>query len=94
MCFSNPTAYQVEKRLENIKELAQTVRRCPTCQKLGVSNKWVNHMKNCDGTGPKNYWSKKRSELLEAVVLGLATVEEVGQMVEELKEEARIKRDK
>ena len=38
---------------------------CPHCEDIGATNKMLYHIKNCDGTGLKNYWAKKRSKALK-----------------------------
>ena len=40
---------------------------CPHCDSIGSTNKMLKHIKICDGTGFKNYWSRKRSEYLRQV---------------------------
>lgn len=92
MCYSNPTPYQIEKRLENIKVLSKKIHYCPTCDSYGQSNAMVNHINKCDGTGLKNYWSRQKSDMLRQVVLGLRTLEEVEETFQQMKEESRLKR--
>jgi len=38
---------------------------CPKCEDIGGTNKMLYHIENCDGSGLKNYWAKKRSEALK-----------------------------
>jgi hypothetical protein len=48
--------------------------QCEHCQEIGLGNKMVYHMKACDGTGFKNYWSKKRSDKLKALMFSLPSI--------------------
>lgn len=77
MSYTNPTPYQVEKRLENIKERARLLHYCSCCDSYGLGQKMVSHIHKCDGSGLKNYWSKQKSELLRLVAFGLMTLEQV-----------------
>ena len=51
--------------------------------------KMVSHIQKCDGTGLKNYWSRKQSDLLRLVAHGLMTLEQVDEEMTILKEKAR-----
>ena len=57
-----------EGHLEGCRKGGQTqsemMYECPKCDSIGYTNKMVSHIKTCDGTGFKNYHSKKRSEAL------------------------------
>ena len=53
---------------------SQIVYLCHSCQSYGQGNKMINHMKKCDGSGLKNYWSKKRSKFIETIVNNLPQI--------------------
>ena len=42
------------------------IAQCPRCGDIGHGQRMRHHMKICDGSGFKNYWSKKKSEELKA----------------------------
>ena len=44
---------------------------CPACEGIGKGNKMVSHMKKCDGSGFKNYWSKIESKRLKKYLASL-----------------------
>lgn len=50
---------------------AENIHYCPKCDSFGNGNKMVSHIKECDGTGLKNYWSKKNSERLRTMLASL-----------------------
>ena len=50
---------------------AEKIYICPKCESLGRGNKMISHIKTCDGSGLKNYWSKKESIRLKKYLSSL-----------------------
>lgn len=78
-------------RVENAIKQSKEVHYCSTCDSYGQGQKMWYHMKNCDGTGFQNYWSRVRSDLLKSYAIGFISLDDVYNMLDELKEEARLK---
>jgi len=53
-----------EQMAKGGRSQAEKLYICPSCGDCGGTNKMIHHIKNCDGTGLKNYWAKKRSKEL------------------------------
>ena len=54
------------KQLENVYE-------CPRCGECGNGNGMKHHIKKCDGTGFKNYWSRVKSKQIKALLASIAS---------------------
>ena len=50
---------------------SQILHMCPKCEDIGAGNKMVNHIKKCDGSGLTNYYAKKRSKQLKALLASI-----------------------
>ena len=48
-----------------------------------------NHMRHCDGTGLKNYWSRVKSDLLKSYAVGMISLSDVYSLLQELKDNAK-----
>lgn len=44
---------------------AKNIHQCPTCGDFGYANSMVRHMKSCDGSGVKNYYTRKFNKQLK-----------------------------
>ena len=63
--------YTKEGQIEGGHTQAQKMYYCPSCDSIGKGNKMVHHIKTCDGSGLKNYWSKKQSIALKKYLASL-----------------------
>lgn len=64
-------AYPKYAQIKGGKSQVESIYKCPNCEMYGQGNKMLYHIKICDGTGIKNYWSKKNSELLRMLLSNL-----------------------
>ena len=76
-------------RSRNAYKQSQDLHYCRTCDSWGQGQKMYGHIKNCDGSGLKNYWSRVRSEYLKSFAVGMLTLDDVDNLVNELKEKSR-----
>lgn len=54
-------AYPKEAQQKGGHSQVLNLYQCPKCNSIGSGNKMVHHIEICDGTGFKNYWSRKKS---------------------------------
>ena len=67
-------AYPKYAQIKGGKSQADNIYRCPKCESYGQGNKMVHHMEICDGTGLKNYWSKKKDAALRILLSNIFAV--------------------
>lgn len=68
--------------------IQKRVHYCSTCDSYGHGQGMVGHIKNCDGSGLKNYWSRIKSNLLKAQAVGMISLKDVDMHMTALKNQS------
>lgn len=64
-------AYPKYAQIKGGHSQAKEIYKCPKCQELGQGNKMIHHMKHCNGSGFRNYYSKRNSKMLKILLANL-----------------------